>query len=264
MLMKNAILKQIMQDKKLSAITPHRDAIANLVDQETEQRIDRIEKEFKAGFDIVNKHINTVTVFGSARFLEDNPYYQQARATAHMLAKEGFTVITGGGGGIMEAANRGAYEAGGKSIGFNIQLPHEQKLNPYTTESLPFRYFFARKVMLVYAASALVCFPGGFGTLDELFEVVTLVQTGKMPPVPIILVGSDFWNPLHEFIKTSMLDKLGAISHGDEELYVITDDIEEIKHIVNNSREVTSVFAMPEEAMTPAREEKIATVHPAP
>lgn len=240
-----------MKDKNIKAITPHRDAVIRLLDRETEARVDRIEKEFKAGFEVINKYHYTVTVFGSARFLEDNPYYKKAREVGAMLAKEGFTVITGGGGGIMEAANRGAYEAGGKSIGFNIKLPHEQQLNPYTTESMPFKYFFARKVMLVYAASALVCCPGGFGTFDELFEVITLVQTGKMPPVPIILVGSDFWKPLDNFIRTQMLDKLGVISHGDEELYTITDDIDEIRKLVIDHRETTSVFAMPPQAKNP-------------
>lgn len=241
----NGILDKHMQNKNLHAITPHRDAVIQLVNHETEARVDRIEKEFKAGFEIVNNFHHTVTVFGSARFLEDNKYYKKARETGQMLASEGFTVVTGGGGGIMEAANRGAYEAGGKSIGFNIELPHEQQLNPYTTQSMPFRYFFARKVMLAYAASALICFPGGFGTFDELFEVVTLVQTGKMPPVPIILVGSDFWNPVHSFVKNKMLHDTGVISHGDEELYTITDDIEEIKHIIIERREMTSVFALP-------------------
>lgn len=234
-----------MSHKKIQAITPHRDAVIKLLDHETEERLDRISREFKAGFEIINKYNYTVTVFGSARFLEDNPYYQKARDVGNMLAKEGFTVITGGGGGIMEAANRGAYEAGGQSLGFNIKLPHEQQLNSYTTESMPFKYFFARKVMLVYAASALICFPGGFGTFDELFEVITLVQTGKMPPVPIILVGADFWKPLDAFIRKHMLEELGTISHGDEDLYTITDEIEEIRRLVTTHRETTSVFTFP-------------------
>jgi len=235
-----------MSHKNLQAITPHRDAIIHLISTETNQRVDRIEKEFKAGFEIVNKFNYTVTVFGSSRFLEDNPYYQKARETGAMLAKEGFTVVTGGGGGIMEAANRGAYETGGQSVGFNIQLPHEQQLNPYTTNSLAFQYFFTRKVMLAYAASALVCFPGGFGTLDELFEVITLIQTKKMPPVPMILFGSDFWSPLDRFIRTQLLNNLGVVSHGDEEIYHITDDINAIKDTVNTYRETTSVFNMSE------------------
>lgn len=234
-----------MHNKKLKAITPHRDAVVRLINHEIEARVDRIEKEFKAGFEIVNQYNYTVTVFGSARFLEDNPHYIKSRELGRMLADDGFAVITGGGGGIMEAANRGAYEAGGKSIGFNITLPHEQTLNPYTTESMSFRYFFARKVMLAYAASALIVFPGGFGTLDEMFEVITLIQTKKMPPVPIILVGKDFWQPLDSFIKTQMLENLGTISHGDEELYTITDKIDEVKIIVDKFRETSSVFALP-------------------
>lgn len=237
-----------MHDKNLQAITPHRDAVIQLLNQETEARVERIEKEFKTGFEIVNNFSHTVTVFGSARFLEDNPHYQKARQTGQMLAQEGFTVVTGGGGGIMEAANRGAYEVGGRSIGFNIQLPHEQQLNAYTTQSMPFRYFFARKVMLAYAASALICFPGGFGTFDELFEVITLIQTRKMPPVPIILVGTEFWNPVHSFITDKMLHEFGVISHGDEEFYTITDDIEIIKQQVTKHRETTSVFSMPSAA----------------
>lgn len=233
------------EQKQHQAITPHRDAIIQLLVNETEERVDRIEKEFRAGFEIINRFNYTVTVFGSARFIEDNPYYKKAREVSGMLAEESFTVVTGGGGGIMEAANRGAYEAGGHSVGFNIKLPHEQRLNAYTTESMPFRYFFARKVIMVYAASALICFPGGFGTLDELFEVITLIQTGKMPPVPVILVGVDFWSPLDQFIKDKMLHGLGTISHGDEELYTITDNVAKIKDIVEKHREITSVFNMP-------------------
>lgn len=230
---------------ELTARTPHRDAVIRLINHETEERVDRIEREFSDGFQIINKYNHTVTVFGSARFLEDNPFYRQAREVGKMLAQEGFAVITGGGGGIMEAANRGAYEAGGHSIGFNIQLPHEQKLNPYTTESMPFHYFFARKVTMTYAASALIVFPGGFGTIDEVSEVITLIQTKKMPKVPVILVGRDFWSPLDQFVRDKMLHGFGTISHGDEDIYAITDDIEAIRSMVMEHREKTSVFNMP-------------------
>ena len=224
------------------AFVAHRDAVVQLVDHETEERVDRIEKELTDGFDLINQYHYTVTVFGSARTTEDDPSYQQARQLTGKLAKEGFAVVTGGGGGIMEAANRGAFEAGGKSVGLNISLPHEQQLNPYVTESMPFRYFFARKVMLVYAASALVVFPGGFGTLDELFEAITLVQTGKMPSLPIILVGSDFWGPLDEFIKKQLLARK-LVSPGDEALYYLSDDPDEITQIVTYHRDATSVLA---------------------
>lgn len=236
-----------MPDKQLTAITPHRDAVIRLIDHETIARVDRIEKEFREGFAMVNRYNHTVTVFGSARFLEDNVHYKKAREVGAALAQDGFTVITGGGGGIMEAANRGAHEVGGYTVGFNIKLPHEQQLNPYLTESMPFRYFFARKVMLAYAASALICFPGGFGTMDEMFEVITLIQTAKMPPVPVILVGKEFWSPLDAFIRTSMLEGLGTISHGDEELYTLTDDTDEVRRIVEEYRETSSVFNMPPE-----------------
>ncbi|MCA9348254.1 TIGR00730 family Rossman fold protein [Candidatus Saccharibacteria bacterium] len=232
-----------MQNTK--AFTPLRSAIQNLLEKDSDERVERIEKEFKAGFDVVNQHINTVTVFGSARFLEDNQYYKKARELGNKLAQNGFSVVTGGGGGIMEAANRGAYEMKGTSIGFNIELPHEQQLNSYTTESMPFRYFFARKVMLAYAASALVCFPGGFGTLDELFEVITLIQTHKMPAVPVILYGTEFWAQLNTFIHDTMLAKESAISHGDEDLYLITDDVDEIVKIIQNNLEIKSVFSLP-------------------
>ncbi len=218
----------------------HREAIVRLVNRETEARIGRIEREFADGFDMVNNHQYTVTIFGSARSPENGHDYQLARALAGELAEEGFSIVTGGGGGIMEAANRGAYEAGGKSIGMNIKLPHEQELNPFVTESMAFRYFFARKVMLVYAASALICFPGGFGTMDELFEVITLVQTGKMPRLPIILVGSNFWQPLDTLIRQQMLTGQGMISSGDEKLYTILDDIEAIKNIVVAHRDATA------------------------
>ncbi len=207
-----------------------------------EERVDRIEKEFTDGFNLINQYHYTVTVFGSARTTESDDDYQRARELTGMLAKEGFAIVTGGGGGIMEAANRGAFEAGGKSVGLNINLPHEQVLNPYTTESMAFRYFFARKVMLVYAASALVVFPGGFGTMDEMFEAITLVQTGKMPSLPIILVGTEFWKPLDEFIQSRMLRE-SLVSPGDEALYHITDDLDEIKEIVTFHRDATSVLA---------------------
>ena len=196
--------------------------------QKMNARLETIEDEFQRGFDLVSKYQGTVTVFGSARFLEDNPYYIEARELGSKLVKNGFTVITGGGGGIMEAANRGAFESGGNSIGFNIALPNEQHLNPYVTDTMDFQHFYARKVMLVFSSEALVVFPGGFGTLDEMFEVLTLVQTKKTAQVPIILVGKKFWSPLDEFIKDQLKDQTQTISAGDELLYHITDDLDEV------------------------------------
>ena len=207
------------------------------VQQETTDRLSRIDREFKDGFEIVNKHNNTVTIFGSARFKEGNEHYEQSRAVGSALAKAGYTIATGGGGGIMEGGNRGAFEAGGQSLGFNITLPHEQILNPYTTASMPFHYFFTRKVVLTFGAQAYVYFPGGYGTLDELFEVMTLMQTNKLPHVPIILVGSTFWGGLDVFIREHLLDGDQTISQGDEHIYTITDDVDEVVALVNAARD---------------------------
>lgn len=220
----------------------HRDAVVRLVKNQTEQRLDLIEREFVEGFDLIDNYQYTVTVFGSARSREDDLYYKQARKFGGMLADQGFAVVTGGGSGIMEAANRGAFEAGGNSIGLNIKLPYEQVLNDYTTESLAFHHFFARKVMLTYASSALVCFPGGFGTLDELFEVITLIQTEKMPSIPLILVGKSFWASLDKFIRSSLLTK-GLISHGEELIYDITDDLNEATRAIVAHRSATSALS---------------------
>lgn len=206
--------------------------ITQEIKKETADRLSRIEREFSDAFKIINTQSSTITVFGSARFKEGNSYYEQARALTHKLSKRGFTIVTGGGGGIMEAGNRGAYEAGGASVGLNIKLPHEQVLNDYTTESMPFYYFFTRKVMLAYDASAFVFLPGGFGTMDELFEVLTLIQTGKIAPVPVVLIGKEFWQGLDDFIKKHMADDVQTIDQDDRSLYVITDDLDEAVDVI--------------------------------
>ena len=223
--------------------SPRRAIIQKELQKETSERVSRIDQEFADGFDLINKYNETVTFFGSARFEANHPYYQKAREIAAALSDEGYTVVSGGGGGIMEAADRGAMEAGGHSIGLNIKLPREQTLNPYVTDSMAFRYFFTRKVLLVFGASAYIYFPGGYGTLDELFEVITLIQTKKMPVAPIILVGSEFWTALDMYIKTYLLEGMHTISPGDENLYSITEDIEVIKAIVNHHRDSTGAFA---------------------
>lgn len=204
------------------------------IQEETKNRLTRIDKEFADGFKMVNGVQRSVTIFGSARFTEENEYYKKARELSGLLAKNGYSVVTGGGGGIMEAGNRGAFEAGGESYGFNISLPHEQVLNDYTTGSMPFHYFFARKVILAYGAEAYVYFPGGFGTFDELFEILTLVQTHKIPEAPIILIGSEFWRPLDEFIKTKLLNEKQVVSEGDEQIYTITDSLEEAMEVIRS------------------------------
>lgn len=215
------------------------------LEQETSERLTHIEKDFSDGFKAINKYTNTVTFFGSARLKPEHPYYQKAAEIAGMLANDGYTIITGGGGGIMEAGNRGAFEVGGNSIGFNIQLPEEQTLNPYTTDEQTFRYFFSRKVMLAFAAEAYIFFPGGYGTLDEFFEIITLVQTKKLEPAPIILVGNQFWGALDEFIKKELLEGTYTISPGDEKIYTITEDMHIIKQILDeHEREQTiAVFS---------------------
>ncbi len=198
-------------------------------------RIFRIMSEFVQGFEILRKHGLAATVYGSARTNPKDPYYKAAEELSAMLAKKGFTIITGGGPGIMEAANVGGFKVGGKSVGFNIQLPFEQKLNPYTTESLNFDFFFSRRVMLAFASEVYIYFPGGFGTFDELFEMLTLVQTKKIEKIPIVLYGADFWNPFIDLIKKQMLKKYKAINEEDLELFVVVDSIDEAyKYILKN------------------------------
>lgn len=198
-------------------------------------RLGKVDDEIHAGYEILRKYHKTVTVFGSARVQPDNEYYQKAMQLGARLAQNGYTVITGGGGGIMEAANRGAIEAGGQSIGFNIKLPHEQSLNPYTTDSFAFTHFAPRKIVMTLMADAYVCFPGGFGTMDEISEIITLVQTRKMTRVPIILFDQKFWEKWDIFVRENMLHNR-LISDGDENVYTITENLDEIINVIKNSK----------------------------
>jgi uncharacterized protein (TIGR00730 family) len=182
--------------------------------------------EFTRGFRAFSSLPPTVTVFGSARFGEETPYYGLARTLARRLAEEGFAVMTGGGPGIMEAANRGASEVGGTSVGCNITLPSEQRPNPYVDPWIEFRHFFVRKVMLVKYSYAFVALPGGFGTLDEMFETATLLQTGKIRDFPLILMGVDYWRPLHDAMASTLLAH-EAIAEQDLQRLVMTDDVED-------------------------------------
>jgi uncharacterized protein (TIGR00730 family) len=188
-------------------------------------RVQRITSEFVAGFDALADIGPAVSIFGSARTPEGDPWYEKARELGRQLAAAGVTVITGGGPGLMEATNRGAFEAGGESIGTGIELPHEQGINDFVHVGLEFRYFFVRKMMFVKYASAFVFLPGGYGTLDELFEVLTLVQTGKMHK-PIVLLGCDHWAGLIDWLE-EVLVRDGRISAPDTSLFTLTDDIEE-------------------------------------
>ncbi len=193
----------------------------------------KIMAEFVDGFDLLATVDRAVTFFGSARLKETDPYYQIARDLAGRLVKQNYAIVTGGGPGIMEAGNRGAFESGGKSVGLNIQLPHEQALNDYVTLGKGFRYFFSRKFMLDYSALAYVFFPGGFGTLDELFTIVTLIQTGKSDgDVPIILIGREFWQPLLDWVHGT-LHARGLVSPHDPALLRVTDDLDEAIALIN-------------------------------
>lgn len=200
-----------------------------------EGRLVTVVEEFERAFDILSKYDKTVTVFGSARLPAEHPVCRQAYAVGWELANQGYAIVTGGGGGVMEAANRGAFEAGGTSIGFNIHLPMEQKLNEYTTESYRFEHFFGRKVAMTLDASAYIFAGGGFGTFDELFEVITLIQTGTVPQVPVVLLGKDFWTPLDQMIRDTLADKYHTIEPEDRSLYIITDDIQHVTDRVNES-----------------------------
>jgi uncharacterized protein (TIGR00730 family) len=190
-------------------------------------RVFRIMSEFVEGFEVLRKYSTAATFFGSARLRPGDPAYKEAEKLAAMLGKNGFTIITGGGPGIMEAANVGAFKVGGKSVGLNIELPMEQKLNPYVTQSKQFHFFFSRKVMLAFASEVYIYFPGGFGTLDELFEIVTLIQTEKITKIPIVLYGKDFWEPLIVFMKETLIKKYKTIDASDLDLFKVVDTVEE-------------------------------------
>src|SRR5437764_1043791 len=199
-------------------------------------RVLRIMGEFVEGFDTLSDVYNAVTIFGSARTPADDPYYEKAVETARMLAEEGFPIITGGGPGIMEAANRRCQEGKGLSIGCNIELPFEQGLNPYVERAINFRYFFVRKTMFVKYSTAFIVFPGGFGTMDELSEALTLIQTGKVKHFPVILFGRAYWQGLAEWLRDRVAGE-GKIATTDLQLFTMTDSPREAVAIVRQARE---------------------------
>jgi hypothetical protein len=228
--------------KKPKDTIPHCRIVTDLLDPQggngdavQSWRVFRIMSEFVSGFELLRNHGLAVTFWGSARLSPQDPYYKMAEELAAKLAKKGFSVISGGGPGIMEASNVGAFKVGGKSVGLNIQLPFEQKLNPYTTETLNFDFFFSRKVMLTFASEAYIYFPGGYGTLDEFFEIITLIQTKKIERIPVVLIGSDFWNPLIKWFEKELLKKFKTISPEDLDLFVVLDSVDEAyKYVLKN------------------------------
>ena len=226
--------RQVTQDEQLLE-TPRADEFTHT----DTWRVFRIMGEFVEGFDDLATVTRGVAIFGSARTPTDTPYYAAAQETAALLANAGFTVITGGGPGIMEAANRGAFEVSGASIGCNIELPFEQSPNPYQTRSLKFKYFFVRKTMFVKYSNAFVIFPGGFGTLDEMFEALTLIQTRKIKNFPVILFGTEYWAGMVEWLEGSML-KSKYIGEADRRLLSLTDSPAEVVEIVHRSMDALS------------------------
>jgi hypothetical protein len=197
-------------------------------------RLFRILSEFVEGFDVMSNVGAGITVFGSARTKPGEPYYEQAVECGRLICEKHFAVITGGGPGIMEAANKGAHDCGGRSVGLNIDLPFEQVPNPYQTHKLDFRYFFVRKVMFLKYSCGFIIFPGGFGTMDECFETLTLMQTMKIHPFPMVLIGHDFWDGLVDWMRATLAEKFETISPKDLDLFTVTDDIEEAVKIIDD------------------------------
>lgn len=215
-------------------------ALHDFADYRDTWRIFRIMAELVEGYNFLSQFHNEVTILGSARFKEDNENYRLAQGLGALLGKHGFTTITGGGPGIMEAANRGAWEAGGESIGLNIQLPFEQRVNPYVKKSIGFFYFFTRKVMLTSPANAFALFPGGYGTMDEFFEVVDLMELGMMPKSPVVLVGSAFWNPLLDFLRDRCC-RLGSVDEAHLKSWHVVDTAKEAFSYIKDVKDVQQV-----------------------
>ena len=206
------------------------------VEEAIKKRMQVIDQEFASGFELVKKYPRSVTFFGSSRFTHDNEYWKQAVEISERIVKElNYAVVSGGGPGIMEAGNKGAFEAGGDSLGLIIKLPAEFKGNRYLTDFREFSFFFTRKVMLSFSAETYIFFPGGFGTMDELFEILTLIQTRKIPRVPVILVGKKHWDKVDEFIRETLFKEINAIDEEDMDIYRILDSADEIIEIIRNA-----------------------------
>lgn len=239
------ISAKYMDDQKMAELAKaqeNREPIGfNEMQESLDERVQDIALEFTNGFNFLKKFPKSVTFFGSARYKEGNEYYDKARRIAGRIAKElGYAVVTGGGPGIMEAANRGTLENGGKSVGLTIDLPHIQHTNDYLSDSLDFYYFFSRKVCLTYSSEAFLFFPGGFGTMDEFFEIITLLQTRKIPDIPAILVGEEYWKKMENVMKDNLLSR-GTIDEQDLKTFEITDDEDKIIDIIKNATVRTSI-----------------------
>jgi len=230
---KKSLIKEIHQSGQVCLPAATLGKLMNLPPERVGgMRLTRITQEFAKGFHFLKNYGKSATFFGSARCVAGDKHYEEAKKLASLLAGDDFAVITGGGPGIMEAANKGAAEAGGQSVGINIQLDHTQNVNPYVKKSISFNYFFARKVMLAFASEVYIFFAGGFGTLDEFFEMTTLVQTRKIDPIPIILVGKSYWSPLLKWIERDVYEKRGNIDKEDMKIYRLVKDAREAHKII--------------------------------
>lgn len=201
-------------------------------DEANSKRVQRIANEFEKGFDFISNYRLAATIFGSSRCGMKDRIYEKATELSRKLSKSGFAILTGGGGGIMEAGNKGAFEAGGDSVGLTIDLPDEEARNKYVKDALAFKYFFIRKVMLSFASDVYIFFPGGFGTLDEFFEIITLIKTNKIKHIPVVLVGKDFWEPILNMIENSLYKKHHTISKEDMDIYHLVDDVDEAHNLI--------------------------------
>jgi uncharacterized protein (TIGR00730 family) len=232
---KNSTDKRLFRPKKLTTDDIRAGCIKLHRTNGVETEICVADEELRQGIDIMNNFEKSITIFGSARTPISDFYYEKARTIAYRSVKEcGCAVVTGGGPGIMEAGNRGAHDAGGKSIGMQIVLPHEQVTNPYLTDMVPFYFFYTRETAMRYAGEVFLFFPGGFGTWDELFECLTLIQTDKIPNVPVVLVGSEYWNGMDAFIRKEMLTRR-MVTEQELSAYVILDDNDQIIEVIKNA-----------------------------
>jgi uncharacterized protein (TIGR00730 family) len=234
-----------LRKKRLEHITDDQEFLSDRYSRTKEAlRVFRIALEFLRGFRAFHHLPPAVTVFGSARFGIDHPYYELTRKMGELLAKEGFVVVTGGGPGLMEAANKGAFEAGGCSVGANILLPYEQTHNPYLTRKVNFHYFFARKVVLVKYSYAFLIMPGGFGTLDEMSEALTLIQTGKLYNFPVVLMGKSYWGGFTKWVEETPVTQ-GTIAADDLKFFTLTDDPEEAMAIIRKAAKLMKLPLSP-------------------